>query len=129
VLRADRALRRAGLEPGPARLSAVTPLLRLQVAAGPDRGKSFELDQGEVLIGRPGERVNHVALSDMSISRAQGRIVRYGGGYIFENQSATNPTRVNGQSVQRAEILTGDRLEMGETVLRVTLAGASEAVA
>lgn len=131
VVRADRRLRRAALqEPSPAPPSdgTGTPLVRLQVMQGPDRGKVFEFDQPEISIGRPGARANHVSLSDSTISRNQCRILRNRDGLIFENESATNPTRVNGQAVPRSQILNGDRLEMGESVLRVSTIPRAELV-
>jgi predicted component of type VI protein secretion system len=98
------------------------------VLQGPDRGKVFEFDQSEISIGRPGARANHVSLSDSTISRSQCRILRSRDGLIFENESATNPTRVNGQAVPKSEILDGDRLEMGESVLRVSMIPREELV-
>ena len=131
VVRADRRLRRAAIQepsPAPAGDGVVAPLVRLQVMQGPDRGKVFEFDQPEISIGRPGARANHVSLSDSTISRNQCRILRNQDGLIFENESATNPTRVNGQAVPRSEILNGDRLEMGESVLRVSMIPRAELV-
>jgi type III secretion system (T3SS) inner membrane Yop/YscD-like protein len=132
VIRADRRLRRASLPdpvaPAAEGAEAAAPLVRLQVLQGPDRGKVFEFDQPEISIGRPGARANHVSLSDSTISRSQCRIVRSRGGLIFENESATNPTRVNGQAVPKSEIIDGDRLEMGESVLRVSMIPREELV-
>jgi type III secretion system (T3SS) inner membrane Yop/YscD-like protein len=123
VVRTDRRLRRAlvdGGAPSDPDL-AEPPLLRLEILQGPDAGKVFELDEPQATIGRPGERANNVSLSDMTISRTQGRIARGHGGFVFYNESSTNPTRINGQAVPRAELLSGDRLEMGESVLRIAL--------
>jgi hypothetical protein len=123
VLRTDRRLRR-GLVPllDPAGAGAANALLlRIEVTQGPDSGKVFELDTPEVTIGRPGERTNSVALSDLTISRRQCRIFRRAGGLVLQNESATNPTRLNGQAIRQADLLSGDRLELGDSALRLTL--------
>jgi Inner membrane component of T3SS, cytoplasmic domain len=124
VVSTDRRLRRATLaqQGGSSAPVDASPLLRLEVVQGPDQGKVFELEGSEVTIGRPGDRSNRVALSDMTISRTQGRVVRDDKRFVFQNESATNPSRINGQAVTRGVLAAGDRIEMGETVLRVAFA-------
>jgi hypothetical protein len=88
---------------------------------GPDKGKEFALHQQVTTIGRPGTRKNDVELNDDTVSKEQASIYydNVKKQFTVANESATNPTRVNGQTISGPTLIeNGSLLEMGRTVLR-----------
>lgn len=96
------------------------PAAELVVDQGPERGRSFSLDQAVTTIGRHGTRRNEVELQDDTVSKEQAcihfdRALRR---FVIVNESATNPTRVNGVAIVAPTLLeNGTRLDLGRTVL------------
>jgi len=87
------------------------------VTGGPDAGKEFPLGKPTTLIGRAGRRRNDIELTDTSVSREQAKIVYSDEAESFTliNESRTNPTRVDGASVEARERASETRIEMGKT--------------
>lgn len=94
----------------------------MSVTEGPDRGRGFTIGRAVTTLGRGGQRKNDIELTDTTISRDQARIVLEGTGYTLINESTTNPTRVNGQTIERHPLSNGDTIEFGATVLKFTQA-------
>lgn len=103
--------------------SASPPVVELVVLEGDDAGSQFTLERNELLVGRgslQGDRTAEIRLEDRSVSRRQAWIRRDASGTWIEHvPSASNPTRVNGVGISRARLSTGDRVEMGHTVIEV----------
>jgi hypothetical protein len=103
--------------PGPA---GPIPAADLVVDQGPELGKSFSLHQTVTTIGRHGTRRNEVELHDDTVSKEQASIhfdqsLRR---FVIVNESATNPTKVNGVAIVVPTLLeNGTRLDLGRTVL------------
>ncbi len=89
----------------------------LSVSSGPDRGKSLSIGKTVCTIGRPGPRRNDLELTDTTVSREQAKIIYAAADKSFKliNESSTNPTRVNGSSVDAVVLQDGDRIEFGNT--------------
>lgn len=98
-------------------LSESEPMPTLVVEAGRDRGREFVLVPGETTVGRGMD--NEVILSDLSVSRRHLYIVRDGQNLTLRDSGSGNGTLVNGQRVQVQALTVGDRIEIGETVLRL----------
>ena len=98
----------------------------LTVLGGINAGRVFSLDRDETLIGRG--RDVHVRIDDVGISRRHARIVRADGRrYILEDLDSTNGVFVNGRKVERVELASGDRVQIGSAlVLRFRLFAADE---
>jgi hypothetical protein len=92
----------------------------LTVAEGPDRGRTLAIGKPTILIGRSGQRKNDFELSDSTTSREQAKVVYNSADRSFRivNESTTNPTRVNGSSVDSAVLQDGDKIEFGNTVVK-----------
>ena len=92
---------------------------RLEVTEGPDVGRKVPIGSNTLLIGREGGRMNHLALRDTTVSRAQCRIVRDDTfGFVLENESGTNRTLVNGEPAQEPMALEdGAEIRMGSTLV------------
>ena len=89
----------------------------LTVLTGLNAGQVFTIDADEITIGRG--RETNVRIEDVGISRAHSRIVRTmeGRQFIVEDLSSTNGTFVGGKKIERAELRTGDRIQVGPNVV------------
>jgi len=91
------------------------------VEKGPDKGNEFPLHKQVMTIGRPGARKNDIELGDDTVSKDQASIYYDNARKTFSiaNESATNPTKVNGQQISGPTLIEHDAvIEMGRTVLR-----------
>jgi diguanylate cyclase (GGDEF)-like protein len=84
--------------------------------AGLDVGALYNLS-GTLVIGRASDA--DVRIEGPGISRHHAR-VRIGGGAVeFEDLNSTNGSFINGQRVERRELLPGDKIQLGSgTILR-----------
>ena len=89
----------------------------LLVEDGRQQGTRIDVPEGELLLGRvPGEGF---ALDDARVSRRHA-LVRRSGDYVeVEDLASRNGIRVNGIDVRSRQLFPGDRLEIGDTILRV----------
>ncbi len=88
----------------------------LTVLTGLNAGQVFTLDADETTIGR-GREVQ-VRVEDVGISRAHSRVVRtMEGKFLVEDLGSTNGTFVAGRKIERAELHTGDRIQIGPNVV------------
>ena len=94
---------------------------RLIVTRGADEGKQYNLNVPLVLIGRdPAARVR---LLDTEISRRHAELVETSDGYRLRDLGSANGTFVNGRSVQDVLLRSGDRVQVGQTVLVIVAEG------
>ena len=89
---------------------------RLVVIQGPELGRQFILRQDVLTLGRSESCDLH--LSAKGISRQHFRIERLDGCHWIEDLGSTNHTRINEVVVERQELADGDRIRIGETVLK-----------
>jgi len=83
----------------------------LTLLSGPDAGKVFPLG-GETLIGRDFDA--QIRVDDPSLSRAHARIVRLPSGrFSLQDLGSTNGTFIGPDRVERRELLSGDRIQLG----------------
>jgi two-component system, cell cycle response regulator len=88
----------------------------LVVVYGAQLGKTFYLQSDLQTIGRSGSCDIH--LPEDSVSRRHAQITVTRNGVSVIDLDTTNGLFVNGHRVQQAELQDGDRLHMGETVLK-----------
>lgn len=115
---AARPLSETASEPVVAAESA-PPAGRLVVLEGALRGNRFSIDDEGLKIGRDPSTcavvVNEPTVSrEHAIVRPDGR----NGGATIRNLSGTNPTYVNERPIQEATLEPGDRVRIGDSVLR-----------
>jgi diguanylate cyclase (GGDEF)-like protein len=88
----------------------------LTVLTGLNAGQVFTLDSDETTIGRGREA--QIRVEDVGISRTHSRILRtMDGKFHLEDLSSTNGTFVGGRRIERSELQTGDRLQIGPNVV------------
>ena len=88
----------------------------LVVVYGNQLGKTFYLQDALQIIGRSGSCDIH--LPEDSVSRRHAQIAVAHNGVTASDLDSTNGLFVNGHRVQQAELQDGDRLHLGETVLK-----------
>jgi two-component system, cell cycle response regulator len=87
----------------------------LTVISGASAGRVHSITDGTTVIGRGREA--QVRFDDAGVSRAHARMTPLGGGrYVLEDLESTNGTFVGGQRIERAELESGDRVNIGPHV-------------
>jgi hypothetical protein len=84
--------------------------------------RTIEVDGAQLTIGRAQD--NGLVLADTRVSRHHARLVARHGALVYTDLSSTNGSRVNGVRVDEIVLGSGDRIQLGDTVLVVeTLPG------
>jgi diguanylate cyclase (GGDEF)-like protein len=98
----------------------------LTLISGVDAGKLFVLDAAETVIGRTHD--SGVRINDVGISRRHARVLRGpDGSLVLEDLGSTNGIYRNGERTQRAQLVPGDKVQIGRSVLlRYSLLDVSE---
>ena len=90
----------------------------LFVVRGRDQGKHFSLSAVVSRIGR--EATCEIRLLDSEASRSHAELRRSGNDYSLTDLGSSNGTLVNGQRVSSVTLGSGDRIEIGGTLLIFT---------
>ena len=101
---------------------------RLEVLAGEASHREIRFVRvpgrsAELTLGRePGDSAQHVTLRSTTVSRRHARFAFLDGRWAVMNLSHTNPIVINGAELSSTDasyyLRDGDRLELGEVVLR-----------
>ncbi|RMG21155.1 MAG: FHA domain-containing protein, partial [Deltaproteobacteria bacterium] len=89
---------------------------RLIVEVGKEVGKVVELRDGQLVIGR--NREADLMLLDIQVSRRHAELVVDTNGVLLRDLGSGNGTQVNGEDVQETRLVHGDRVQVGDHVLR-----------
>jgi signal transduction histidine kinase len=87
----------------------------LSVIQGADQGKRFEFTSTPLTLGR--DSSNAIRLQDTEISRRHAELRRESDGYRVVDLRSANGTFVNGEAVDQFVLHSGDRIQLGQTVL------------
>ena len=87
----------------------------LFVIQGADQGKRFELKAKAMALGR--ENSNPIRLHDTEVSRRHAEVRQVEDAYRVVDLGSANGTFVNGRQVDQAPLKSGDRLQLGQTVM------------
>jgi two-component system, NtrC family, sensor kinase len=87
----------------------------LFVIQGADQGKKFEFKSTPVALGR--DNSNAIRLHDTEVSRRHAELRLEEEYYRIVDLGSANGTLVNGQLIDQAPLHSGDRLQLGQTVL------------
>lgn len=114
----SRTLFGASLPPAATGAGARLPVL--VVLRGAEMGRRYLLNESGLVIGRRADRADLVVPGDPRVSSAHCRIERGPGpdSWFAVDLESTNGTFVGTERVARAPLKDGDRLHLGETVLR-----------
>jgi signal transduction histidine kinase len=90
-------------------------LASVLVIQGPDKGRNFELVDGENVIGRQSPTVQ---LGDGTVSRQHARVQRQGEAWTIEDLGSANGTYVNGIRIKApTRLKRGDQIRTGSSLL------------
>ena len=92
-------------------------MFKLMVVAGPNRGASYSVSDGETSIGR--QSGNAVVLTSARVSKRHCVLVASNGQLLVKDQGSSNGTFVNGVLAKEKKIKNGDRISVGEFVFEV----------
>ena len=90
----------------------------LFVISGRDQGAKFELEDGMMGLGR--DSSNFIQVHDTEVSRRHAEIRREGEVFTVIDLGSSNGTFVNGERVGRHALASGDRLQVGSTLILFT---------
>ncbi len=95
-------------------------LARFDLYSDPWRGRRYHLYDGDVLVGRPGKRSNHIFLDDVTVSRSHARLQWKEGKLWLQAETDVSPTCINGKVVEgQAVVKSGDLLQFGKQIGRL----------
>jgi hypothetical protein len=97
------------------------PAARLRVIDRDGTERVHEFDGSALTIGRAAD--NDLVLPDSRVSRHHARIAGRRGTLVYADLGSTNGSRVNGVGVGELVLGAGDRIELGDTVIMVEVAG------
>jgi pSer/pThr/pTyr-binding forkhead associated (FHA) protein len=84
----------------------------LVVQRGPNAGSKFLVDKDVTTAGRHPE--SDIFLDDVTVSRRHAEFERKDGQFFVRDVGSLNGTYVNRQRVDRAELASGDELQIGK---------------
>jgi nitrogen-specific signal transduction histidine kinase len=87
----------------------------LFVIQGADQGKRFELKPRPMALGR--DKSSPILLHDHEISRRHAEVRPVDDSFRIVDLGSANGTFVNGQPVDQVALKSGDRLQLGQTVM------------
>ncbi|MBK8097939.1 MAG: GGDEF domain-containing protein [Planctomycetes bacterium] len=92
----------------------------LMVLRGSQVGRRYLLNENQLVLGRRGDRADLVIPDDPMVSAVHCRIERGGQPDTWQlvDLSSTNGTLVGGQRITTAMLRDGDRIHLGDTVLK-----------
>ncbi len=89
------------------------------VIRGKDNGQHFPIRGAVATIGR--EAVNQIRLRDTEVSRSHARVVRtIEAGHLIEDAGSSNGTFVNSRRIEKKILQSGDRVQVGRTLMIYT---------
>ena len=90
----------------------------LFVVRGRDQGRRYELSDDAYVLGR--DRESTIQIHDSEVSRRHAEIVRVSGGYEVHDLGSSNGTFVNTVQIDNRPLRSGDRVQLGGTLLIYT---------
>lgn len=99
--------------------------LRLTVIAGPDAGRTFNLDPGQTLVVGRGEK-SEARLGDPSVSRVHFEIGNDGNEVVLADRGSSSGSFVDGKQVEKSRVKVGSVIQAGDTRFRLEEQGVTE---
>jgi hypothetical protein len=97
-----------------------SPKYLLTISYGPDLGKEFDIDYLPVRIGRGPSAAIRLD-GDLGVSREHAELYERAGHLRIRDLNSTHGTQVNGVNIEDQGLTSGDRIQVGLTVLAVTM--------
>ena len=101
--------------------------VRLHLVKGNPKGKTVEVPEGMLTVGRAED--SDLIIASTRVSRHHCEIVNAGGGLAIRDKGSGNGTLVNGTRVQEQTLTAGDELQIGPLTFAVEIDGRREKAA
>jgi hypothetical protein len=88
---------------------------QLNILEGPDAGKSFPLDKGQVSIGT---QDTDVLLTDAQVAEQHAHLTKDGDAVLVTDLGSPGGTLVNGHRVRSLPLEPGDQIRVGDTLIQ-----------
>lgn len=98
----------------------------LFVIQGRDQGRRVDLQRPVVSLGREGS--NTIQLHDSEVSRNHAEVRRQDGAFLLVDLKSSNGTFVNSEAVTEHKLQSGDRVQIGRTLMIFTHAEDSSSI-
>jgi len=95
---------------------------QLMIVAGPEKGRSFPLEDGQTLLIGRGQQ-SDTNINDPHMSRVHCRIQVDSGKTVFVDDGSSSGTLIGNSKVARHELQPGDVFQVGDTQIRFQLEG------
>ncbi|MCH7706061.1 MAG: FHA domain-containing protein [Chloroflexi bacterium] len=102
-----------------------TVMAWLAVTAGSDKGKTFQLKEGDTTIGRGQD--NDLVIADAAVSRRHAMVKHQNGSFIVVDMGSGGGTKVNNQTVGGKAVRTGSIITVGQTRMAIVDVQAQQA--
>lgn len=89
---------------------------KLHILSGVLEGKSFELTEERISVGRALD--NNIRLEDGTVSHHHAMFVLESGDYKLRDLNSTNGTRINGLRIVESKLHNGDAVRFGSVEMR-----------
>ena len=97
----------------------------LTIVSGANAGRSYELNDRELVIGR--DPMCEIVVPVRTVSRQHARVGANAGGFYVEDLSSVNGTFINGKKLEgRASLENQDRIRIGQNVFQLFEANADD---
>lgn len=96
--------------------------LTLNVIAGPDQGKSFELPVGQTMVLGRGDQAD-IRVNDPAVSRTHFEASNQGDGLLVADSGSRSGLFVDGAKVETANVALGAIIQVGDTKMKVSVVG------
>ncbi|MEW6057423.1 MAG: FHA domain-containing protein [Bdellovibrionota bacterium] len=93
-------------------------MYKLTVVAGPARGTSYRIRNGETSIGRVSG--NDIVLASNQVSKRHCVLIVNDAEVILKDNGSSNGTFVNGELTRKRRLLPGDRVSVGDYVFELS---------
>ncbi len=94
-----------------------TVMAWLAVTAGSDKGKTYQLKEGDTTIGRGQD--NDLVVADAAVSRRHAMVKHHDGSFIVVDMGSGGGTKVNNQPVGGKAVRTGSIITVGQTRMAI----------
>lgn len=98
----------------------------LFVIQGRDQGRRFDLNESLATVGR--DTANSIQLHDSEVSRRHAEIGKGEPGFVLRDLESSNGTFVNDEQVQERALRSGDRVQIGRTLMIFTAVDDSSSI-
>ena len=99
---------------------------QLVIIAGPERGRTFPLEDGQTLVIGRGQ-ASDTQINDPHMSRVHCRVQVDGGQTLLVDDGSSAGTTIGGNKITRHELQPGEVFQVGDTQIRYQLGGEQDA--